>query len=89
MTADELADAVERGDYGNGEDRRRALGGRYDVVQLIVNLRNGSTAGIGKVADDVIADRYGKGEARKIALGSAYKPVQKLVNKKLVNKKLK
>lgn len=83
MTADELADAVERGDYGNGEDRRRALGGRYDVVQLIVNLRNGSTAGIGKVADDVIADRYGKGEARKIALGSAYKPVQKLVNKKL------
>lgn len=53
------------------------------MVQLIVNLRHGSTAGIAKVADDVIADRYGKGEARKRALGSAYKPVQKLVNKKM------
>lgn len=83
LTVDELADAVERGDYGNGEDRRRALGDKYDVVQLIVNLRNGSSAGISKVANDVIADRYGKGEARKIALGSAYKLVQKLVNKKL------
>lgn len=34
-----LADAVMRGDYGNGQARRDALGGDYDAVQAIVNRR--------------------------------------------------
>lgn len=34
-----LADAVIRGDYGNGEDRKRALGDAYKTVQKIVNKK--------------------------------------------------
>lgn len=34
-----LADAVIRGDYGNGEARRLALGADYERVQAIVNER--------------------------------------------------
>lgn len=35
----ELADAVLRGDFGNGDQRRAALGARYDEVQAEVNRR--------------------------------------------------
>ena len=34
---DALARAVIRGDYGNGEERRRRLGSYYSVVQRRVN----------------------------------------------------
>ena len=43
-----LADAVIRGDYGNGQDRVNALGDKYDAVMAIVNARlggGGSTGG--------------------------------------------
>lgn len=33
----QLAQAVIRGDYGNGEERRRRLGSFYDAVQARVN----------------------------------------------------
>lgn len=40
-----LADAVLRGDYGNGPARQAALGDRYDAVQAEVNARlNGASA---------------------------------------------
>ena len=35
----EAARAVLRGEYGNGEERRRKLGAYYDAVQKIVNRR--------------------------------------------------
>jgi LysM repeat protein len=35
----DLADAVMRGDYGNGPKRKAALGARYDEVQAEVNRR--------------------------------------------------
>lgn len=35
----DLADAVLRGDFGNGDQRRAALGARYDEVQAEVNRR--------------------------------------------------
>lgn len=35
----QLADKVIRGEYGNGEDRKKALGDRYNAVQAIVNER--------------------------------------------------
>lgn len=38
---DALADAVIRGDYGNGEERRRRLGNLYDQVQARVNTKLG------------------------------------------------
>ena len=34
---DALARAVIRGDYGNGEERKRRLGSLYDAVQARVN----------------------------------------------------
>ena len=37
----EYADAVIRGDYGNGEERRRQLGDHYGRIQNIVNERLG------------------------------------------------
>ena len=81
-----LADAVMRGEYGNGEERKRALSEVYDVVQVIVNLRSGSQAGVSALADAVIRGDYGNGEERKRALGDAYTAVQKVVNKKLSKK---
>lgn len=36
---DALTDAVIRGDYGNGDERRRRLGGLYDQVQARVNTK--------------------------------------------------
>lgn len=40
---DEVAQAVIRGDYGNGEERKQKLGSLYDQVQARVNemLKNG------------------------------------------------
>lgn len=39
LTDEQLADKVIRGDFGNGEDRKKALGDRYAAVQAIVNKR--------------------------------------------------
>lgn len=38
---EELADLVQLGRFGNGEDRKLALGSIYDMVQNIVDVRNG------------------------------------------------
>ncbi len=93
---DALADAVIRGDYGNGEERRRRLGSKYDAVQHRVNEKLGITvpttapapnpapAGdIDALADAVIRGEYGNGEERKRRLGEKYAAVQARVNEKL------
>ena len=36
-----LADAVIRGDYGNGDERKRRLGNLYGAVQARVNQKLG------------------------------------------------
>ena len=36
-----LADAVIRGDYGNGAQRQAALGANYNAVQALVNKKLG------------------------------------------------
>lgn len=36
-----MADAVIRGEYGNGAERRNRLGHLYDAVQAIVNRKLG------------------------------------------------
>lgn len=38
---DALANAVLRGEYGNGEERRRRLGHLYQPVQDLVNRKLG------------------------------------------------
>lgn len=82
-----LAKAVLRGDYGNGDERRRRLGNNYAAVQARVNQLLGMqpatpapTANIDALARAVIRGDYGNGEARKQKLGSNYAAVQHRVN---------
>ena len=85
---DALARAVIRGDYGNGDARRAALGSSYDAVQARVNeiLGAGGSGGTSDGADvdalarAVIRGDYGNGAERKRRLGSLYDAVQARVN---------
>lgn len=88
----DLAAAVMRGEYGNGDARRAALGDRYAEVQAYVNthyfgISSGSTSSsttatvdIASLAAAVMRGEYGNGAARRSALGSNYDAVQAYVN---------
>ncbi len=41
VSIDALADAVIRGEYGNGNERKRRLGANYAAVQARVNQKLG------------------------------------------------
>jgi hypothetical protein len=67
----QVAYAVVRGDYGNGQARINALtkaGYDYNKIQRLVN---GLVGGYDKVAKDVINGKYGNGAARVTALKAA------------------
>ena len=90
VNIDALSDAVIRGDYGNGEERKRRLGANYAAVQRRVNEKlagrtpaKPSGPNIDALADAVIRGDYGNGEERKRRLGGLYAQVQKRVNQKL------
>ncbi|MDY5273730.1 MAG: N-acetylmuramoyl-L-alanine amidase [Arcanobacterium sp.] len=89
VNIDALADAVIRGEYGNGEERKRRLGANYAAVQARVNekLAGKTTAkpsvNIDALADAVIRGEYGNGDERRRRLGANYAAVQKRVNQKL------
>lgn len=70
---------VMTGKFGDGEDRKKALGSRYDEVQNAVNHIYNSTAKT--LADEVWDGKYGNGETRKKALGPRYDEVMSVVNK--------
>lgn len=72
----ELATNVIKGMYGNGADRRAALGSRYDEVQAKVN-------DLYAKANNVIKGKYGNGTARRNVLGDEYGIVQYIVNNML------
>ena len=77
---DEYVRETLNGIYGNGEERRKALGNKYDEVQNRINeLYN--------IADSVIAGNWGNGWNRQNALegaGYPYDIVQQIVNEKLL-----
>ena len=82
---DTLAYAVIQGQYGVGEERKEALGDKYDAVQKRVNeilsgSSSSSNSNVDELANEVIRGKYGVGEERKSALGSLYDAVQKRVN---------
>lgn len=92
----EIAQAVLRGEYGNGNDRRQALanaGYDYDTVQAEVNRLAGvtpapqqPTVSLDDVARAVIRGDYGNGADRRQALANAgydYDAVQARVNQLL------
>ena len=85
---DELAKAVIRGEYGNGNERKQKLGSLYNQVQARVNEilgSNSNTANIDELAKGVIRGDYGNGEERKQKLGNLYNQVQARVNEMLNN----
>lgn len=80
-----LANAVIRGEYGNGDQRRARLGGLYDAVQRRVNEKLGARStptapNIDALADAVIRGDYGNGATRQARLGNLYNQVQARVN---------
>jgi len=76
-TAD-LAAAVMRGEYGNGDKRRKRLGSRYDEVQALINRVSSSS--VDDLAKDVLNGVFGNGDTRRAILGSRYDEVQARVN---------
>lgn len=91
---DAIAQAVLRGEYGNGDERKRRLGSRYNEVQARVNQLLGTAAApkpaakpsapnINALADAVMRGEYGNGDERRKRLGNNYAAVQARVNQKL------
>lgn len=77
----DLARRVIAGEFGNGEERKAALGSRYDEVQAEVNrILGGGAVDIDALARRVIAGEFGNGEERRRALGSDYAAAQRRVN---------
>lgn len=83
-TTEELAREVIEGKYGNGEDRKDALGDRYAEVQARVNEilapAPEPSVDILDLVRKTIRGDFGNGEDRKNALGSNYDEVQRQVN---------
>ena len=67
-----------KGQYGDGQDRKNALGSRYNEVQDMINHIDQADANT--LANEVKAGKYGNGETRKVVLGSRYDEVQNIVN---------
>ena len=74
----DLAVDVMQGVYGKGEDRKKALGSRYDEVQNFINHIH--SASVDTLVSEVWSGKYGDGEVRKIVLGSRYDEVQGKIN---------
>lgn len=83
-STEELAREVIEGKYGNGEDRKSALGDRYAEVQARVNEILAPTpkqnVDILDLVRKTIRGDFGNGEDRKNVLGSNYEEVQRQVN---------
>ena len=74
----ELAAAVMEGKYGVGEERKKALGNRYQEVQDFIN--HIARASTNTLVQEVWQGKYGNGEIRKIVLGDRYQEVQDKIN---------
>lgn len=74
----ELAEAVMKGVYGNGDERRTALGSRYGEVQDMID--HVASASVDTLVNETLAGKYGNGETRKIVLGARYAAVQERIN---------
>ena len=74
----DLVVKVMKGEFGNGEDRKKALGSRYKEVQDFINHVSNSSAEV--LAEETKSGKYGNGETRKIVLWNKYDDVQKIIN---------
>lgn len=74
----DLAVGVMQGKYGDGEERAKNLGTRYDEVQDFIN--HIYSADVNTLVSETKAGKYGNGDTRKIVLGSRYDEVQDAIN---------
>ena len=74
LSAADLATAVIRGKYGNGDARRKALGDRYAEVQALVNQRMQGASPVTKAtpAYSVESPRRADRMVRPMTIGEAY-----------------
>ncbi|MEG3275847.1 peptidoglycan amidohydrolase family protein [Streptococcus suis] len=81
---DQLVQETLAGKYGNGDQRKAALGPQY---QAVMDRINGKTSAVEKsdeeLAKEVLAGKHGNGEDRKRSLGPRYPAVQKKVDELL------
>ena len=92
-SVEELARAVIRGEYGNGDERKNRLGSRYNEVPARVNEILLGTKPVSnrksneELATEVIRGNWGNGQERKDRLTNAgydYNAIQRIVNKRLL-----
>ena len=74
----QLATWTMEGKYGNGADRKKNLGSRYDEVQNFIN--HIASADVNTLVNEVYAGMYGDGLTRQTVLGSRYDEVQGAIN---------
>ena len=74
----QLATWTMEGKYGDGADRKKNLGSRYDEVQNFIN--HISSADVNTLVNEVYAGMYGDGLTRHTVLGSRYDEVQDTIN---------
>lgn len=74
----QLATWTMEGLYGNGADRKKNLGSRYDEVQNFIN--HIASANVSTLVNEVYAGMYGDGLTRQTVLGSRYDEVQGAIN---------
>lgn len=74
----QLATWTMEGLYGNGADRKKNLGSRYDEVQNFINRI--ASADVSILVNEVYAGMYGDGLTRQTVLGSRYDEVQGAIN---------
>lgn len=67
-----------KNDFGTLDERKAALGSRYDEVQSLINYIQNTDAQT--LADEVWRDKYGGGEYRATVLGDRYAEVMAIVN---------
>ena len=83
-TLDTLVKETLAGKYGNGDQRKAALGNQYEAVMAVINGKTTtSQKTVDQLAQEVIAGKHGNGETRKKSLGSQYDAVQKRVTELL------
>ncbi|HEL1906690.1 TPA: glucosaminidase domain-containing protein [Streptococcus suis] len=68
------------GKYGNGDQRKAALGNQYEAVMSVINGKaTAPKKTVDQLAQEVIQGKHGNGEDRKKSLGPDYDAVQKRV----------
>ncbi|WP_332059051.1 peptidoglycan amidohydrolase family protein [Streptococcus canis] len=83
-TIDTLVKETLAGKYGNGDQRKAALGNQYEAVMAVINGKATTTQkSIDELAQEVLSGKHGSGEQRKISLGANYDAVQAKVNEML------